>query len=310
MSKKLIAVASAAALALTALVGIAPASAAAPTITETSTNSTGAGTASSPFVVDVPDTGIITVAAGSAILIKADALEIGDVVTFTATGAVRLLEAEVAAASANFNTTTLGKTSLVFTRTDNVAKDVWAYTTSTTVGTVAVSIVRTGTSIAETFYIEGEAGVKYNVTNVSGAPTTLANTATATVSFTVTDAFGNLVEASDVISDTNTRAASVGIPAWNASKKVYEVIVTSSGTAPFVASLDIGAAAVAGFPAAADSFAVVINSTGVAAQIAALTAQLAALTIIKDRKVSKLKYNRLAKKWNAAFPSQKVWVKP
>ena len=45
-------------------------------------------------------------------------------------------------------------------------------------------------------------------------------------------------------------------------------------------------------------------------QVTELQAQLAALEIIKDRKVSKLKYNRLARKWNAAFPSNKVWVKP
>jgi hypothetical protein len=45
-------------------------------------------------------------------------------------------------------------------------------------------------------------------------------------------------------------------------------------------------------------------------QVTELQAQLAALQIIKDRKVSKLKYNRLARKWNRAFPSNKVWVKP
>jgi hypothetical protein len=50
--------------------------------------------------------------------------------------------------------------------------------------------------------------------------------------------------------------------------------------------------------------------TALTAQVTALQAQLAALQIIKDRKVSKLKYNRLARKWNAAFPSNKVWVKP
>jgi hypothetical protein len=50
--------------------------------------------------------------------------------------------------------------------------------------------------------------------------------------------------------------------------------------------------------------------TNLTAQLATLQAAFAALTIIKDRKVSKLKYNRLARKWNAAFPSNKVWVKP
>ena len=50
--------------------------------------------------------------------------------------------------------------------------------------------------------------------------------------------------------------------------------------------------------------------TALTAQVASLQAQLAALQIVKDRKVSKKKYNRLARKWNAAFPSNKVWVKP
>ena len=297
MSKKLIAVASAAALALTALVGIAPASATTPTITETTTGSTGSGTAAAPYVVDVPDEGKIQLATdNTAISIEAGSLAIGDVVTFTSTGAVKLLETEVAAASKNFNATTLGKSSFTYTKTNTTAVTIFAYTTSTTAGTVVATITRTGgTTISETFHVEGLEGVKYNVTNVSGMPTSLGNTATATVSFTVTDAFGNLVEnEAAAVSAGNTRS-NVGAPTWNASKKVYEVVVTSPSSSAFVASLDIGAAAVDGFASAADSFAGVINNTATVSQITALTAQVTALTA---------DYNALANKWNKRVASR------
>jgi hypothetical protein len=249
--------------------------------------------------VDVPDAGKIQISTDeTAISIEAGSLAIGDVVSFTSTGAVKMLETEVTAASKNFNATTLGKSSFTYTKTNTTAVTIFAYTTSITAGTVVATITRTGgTTISETFHIEGEAGVKYNVTNVTGMPTSLSNTATATVSFQVTDAFGNLVEAAaSAVSADNTRS-NVGAPSWNASKKVYEAVVTSPSSSAFVASLDIGATAIDGFASPADSFAGVINNTTTVAQVTSLTAQVTALTA---------EYNALAKKWNARVDSKRA----
>ena len=44
------------------------------------------------------------------------------------------------------------------------------------------------------------------------------------------------------------------------------------------------------------------------AQVTALSAQLLVSRLIADS-VTQLKYNRLARKWNAAFPSQRVALK-
>ena len=154
------------------------------------------------------------------------------------------------------------------------------------------------------------------MTEVTGVPATLANTKTAVVSFKMTDVFGNLItlDTELAISTGTVRTGGYGAVTRDAAAGVYKVTLTSSSDKAFVASVDMGAAAhsgaLLGFAAPADSFLSVVNSAGVSEQITLLTAQLAALQIIKDRKVSKLKYNRLARKWNAAFPSQKVWVKP
>jgi hypothetical protein len=318
MSKKLIAVASAAALALSALVAV-PANAAGPDVALTTTNSTGSGTAAAPYLVDVPAGNKIQVATdGTAITFVVGGvtdLAAGDVVTATASGSVKLLLTQVTEPSANFNASTLGVGSLSSTRTDDSTYTFHAYTTSaTTTGTVVVSISRAGAvSSTVTTHIEGVAGPKHTVTVTTPAPALLASGLTATVKFTVADVFGNPVVAdADAISASNTRL-NMGAPTWSTTGLTYESVLTSTGSAAFVGSLDIGAADVAGMPDPNDSIVAVVNSTtqaAVDAQVASLTAQVAALQVIVDRKVTKKRYNTLARKWNRAFPSQKVWVKP
>jgi hypothetical protein len=53
----------------------------------------------------------------------------------------------------------------------------------------------------------------------------------------------------------------------------------------------------------------VLNSGDQSVAIAALQKQVADLQVIVDRKVSKKRYNTLARKWNRAFPSQAVKLK-
>jgi hypothetical protein len=317
MSKKLIAVASAAALALSVLVGVAPASATAPSIAVL--GGTGAGTsASAPVEISVPynntidhdGSGSIDTAAKFTIGTN-PALAIGDVITVTPSADVRLVESEIEAASANFNASTLGKTSLTFTKTNTDAVEFYAYTTKAAIGTVKIDISRTGLNTSTTFYIEGLPGLKHTVANVTGLPTTLANTASAVVNFTVNDVFGNVIEdeEADISADT-VRAGGFGLITWNASKKAYQSTLTSGSSSVFLASIDLKGEDVLGMPDAADVISAIVNNAGVSDQIASLTAQIAALQVIVDRKVTKKRYNTLARKWNRAFPSQKVWVKP
>jgi len=297
MSKKLIAVASAAALALTALVGVAPAMASAPSI---AWEGTGGTTASAPTEIVVPynNTVVHDATPDTAVEIvigTSPALVIGDVVTITATGSVKLLESEITAASANFNASALGKTSLTYTKTNTTAITAYAYTTSTTVGTVKIDIARTGLNTSNTYYIEGTPGLKHTVKNVSGVPATMTATATSVVEFEVYDVFGNVIEDEEAAVSSGTTRTNMGLITWSATKKKYQSTLTSAGTSPFVASLDIGAATVLGMPSPADSIVAVINNTGVAAQITALTAQITALTA---------DYNALAAKWNKRVASK------
>jgi hypothetical protein len=318
MSKKLIAVASATALALSALVGVAPAMASAPSIALA--GGTGSGTSAAPQVISVPYNNTLDHAgtpetAVEFVIGSSPALAIGDVITVTATGDVKLVEAEVDTANANFDVTTLGKTSLTYTKTNTTAVTFFAYTTKVTTGTVKVDITRTGLSTSNTYYIKGAAGLKHTVSDVAGVPATLLNTKTATISFTVKDVFGNLIENdAATISASNTRV-NMGAPTWNATTKKYESVLTSPSSSAFVASLDLGGADIDGMADAADAISAVVNNPAVAtanaaatAQIAALTAQLAASRPIATS-VTKKKYNTLARKWNAAFPSQKVALK-
>jgi hypothetical protein len=334
MSKKLIAVASAAALALTALVGIAPA-------TASSTAVLGAGfvassgvndgtTADKAATVNVPSLNTLTAAGLTAGLLDIGATT-GDVIEITTTGSVKVIRdlTGLDTDSANWNVSTLGKSTLTYgaDQTD----DSYVYSTSTTAGSVTVKVTSATLSLTKTFYVKGVAGLGHAL-KVTG-PSILTKTKVGVISATVTDIFGNAVEdqvaaaaAAGKISITVTRFpdASASGPAaglvWNATAKNYQGEITSASDSPFTVQVTmVGGDAFAAIPdidGIADAEDVKIfnvnspESTTATTQVAALTAQLAALQIIKDRKVSKLKYNTLARKWNAAFPSQKVWVKP
>jgi hypothetical protein len=198
------------------------------------------------------------------------------------------------------------------------------YNTSTTAGTFTVSL-KSATSSAQgsPVYVEGVAGTAYNF-NVT-APATLAAGTAGEITFKITDMFGNELEdnaagkghidSHDSISGVS--APTLGAVSWSTTRKLYYASLSAVATAvEFAYSFNILTETIAdigGLAKPKRTGIFVVNgttNTTAATQIAALTAQLAALQIIKDRKVSKLKYNTLARKWNAAFPSQKVWVKP
>jgi hypothetical protein len=316
MSKKLIAVASAAALALTALVGVAPAMAApAGALTDFTAGTAGTGTSAAPYLISVPSANSL-VAAANAVTYTISGLATGDAVRVDTTGGIKIMTSITlfTGPSSGVNVSTLGTTSYSTTTDDDGSIVLKMFTTSTTAGTIVMTTTRTGLSASSTTYLQGTvtADGEHTISAVAGVPATMAKLATAALTFTVKDVFGNAVEA-DVSILALTAQTNLSVITWDATAKVYKTTLTAPSAGAFVATIDLGAAEVAGLADTSDAAVLVVNGAANATattQIALLVAQLAALQIIKDRKVSKLKYNRLARKWNAAFPSQKVWVKP
>jgi hypothetical protein len=328
MSKKLIAVASAAALALSALVGVAPANAntfavAVSNDSGTSPAQVAAGksadgvTAATSYNVNVPSSDVIRSngTAGETTALKFDVTTTTarGQVDVTATGGVRLITADELAAGAKVAT---GKTSL----TDFSANSVltfYAITTSTTAGTVVVS--NAGNS--KTVYVAGESDWAYKL-NLS-APASVALGGDIKITGTVKDAFGNDLTAELTSGDfdlTGIVGATGGTLTYTASTKSYEFKYTAPTTAtPVAIQIKLNAAntptkvTAFGDPVASAFF--TVNATDLTAQVAALTAQVAALQAQlansrpKANSVTKKRYNTLARKWNAAFPSQRVALK-
>jgi hypothetical protein len=316
MSKKLIAVAAAAALALTGLVGIAPANATAPVMTFTTssgvTELTTPGTASVPMIQNVPDTNTLDNHDSAEISIANTVA--GDVVTITTSGKVRLTTAETVG-SADVDVTKLGTQSYTTTMTGAGPTIMFANTTDEVATEIKWSVARVGSTTSGSLWIQGLAGQAYAVTDIV-VPSALASAASSEVRFKVRDVFGNQLKTATITGGVKGAANTVNA-VWDAANSWHDATVTSNTNRVFVLTIDgdndLSITDVAGFADESVTSLHIVNgaaSATASAQVALLVAQLAALQIIKDRKVSKLKYNRLARKWNAAFPSQKVWVKP
>jgi hypothetical protein len=313
MSKKLIAVASAAALALTALVGVAPANAATMTVTGATT---GAGTAADPYDINVPDDNIISTDNGQALNVAFTNLAAGDVISVTTTGAVKVTQTSLTVASRDLDNTTVGKSSLSITSSAGANVAWLLYTTSsTTTGTAVVTVTRPGLVTTNTYHIKGINGVGYNVSALSGMPATLAAGATAVVSFKVTDVFGNPVE-SDFVDKVQVGAIGTDggdvDSTFDAAIGAHKFTLSGSADPSYVmVDLDV-ASSVAGLASKKDEVTAFFNTTAASAissEVTTLTSQVAALTAQLAASVTKKRFNKLARKWNAAFPSQKVALK-
>jgi hypothetical protein len=305
MSKKLIAVASAAALALTALVGIAPSAAtSAPAIAITpNVAGASAGTSSSsPATVDVLRDNVVTTATSKAVAVDISNLVAGDVYTVKATGGVRILTTELTA-TADFDASKAGFTDFTdtFAAGDDVAWFAFTTSTSTTPGSIVLTYNRTGSSAvsgSQTVYLQGLSAnaVKYNLTEVTNMPTTLAKGAKQKFQFKVTDINGNVLENAmsthTAVTVTGSAAAAV---TWNSVTKLHEFEITSPSSDVFLVSIDLGASGIAGRVAEKDTAAFVVNSPAVASANASLTSQVAALVTA---------YNALAAKWNKKVASK------
>jgi hypothetical protein len=324
MSKKLIAVASAAALALSALVAMP--SVATPGVagvgpfqvevlgneTTNQVNRTG-GTSSLPLQVYVPSGDVLRT---SGYAPTADALPTGsstalrvniqtpgatDAITITATGGVKVVTDTQFAASTTTSAT--GVQSLTVAAAAGDAT-VYAYTTSTTAGTLVVSAA--GSS--RTIHIQGLSNVATNAYKLSfTGSASSAIGGTISVTGTVKDMFDNLLTpAASNLTVTTMGGSLTGTAATpsdflvNATTKVVTFTVPSSTTASQVA-VSVSAVnppiAYTAFPGRSVTSFFLTNAVDLTAQVTALTAQVAALTA---------DYNALAAKWNKRVASKKA----
>ena len=322
MSKKLIAVASAAALALAGLVGIAPANSAvgpfAVTHTGAATNHVvrDGSTATKAIQIQVPSDDVIrtnttsTEAGGNtsnstAVKFVVTTPGTTDAITVSSTGGVKVLSATQFAASTTTSAT--GTQTLTVPAADGSA-DIYAYTTSTTAGTVVISAA--GSS--KTYNIVGLATTAYKMNFTQGASAPLEGKFTLTG--TVKDAFGNDMTTALAFGDFNitilggsaaaTKAAVVTANfKYTAATKTYTITGSVRDTAGSQAVvIDIGNRLIAGTKVTAFGDPVVeqfftVTANDLATQVTALTAQVAALTA---------DYNALAAKWNKRVADKKA----
>ena len=330
MSKKLIAVASIAALALSALVA-APAQANV-TLTADGTNistTTGVGSAATPLLHASPEANDLvwtsTENATNTVVRYTVTTAQNKVVTVNATGGIRLVT-ELTSATNGVNASS-GVAQLSVNSGSSTSVIFYAYTTSTTAGTVAVSYEGSTSSLS----LRSKAGGAYNISVT--APANVGEGATVSLDATVTDVFGNTITDTNkgesvvrpfaAASTTVTRTGAVALvgdaATWNSIRKVWEAKVTgSAGGGSAAASVEltgVTSLTTLGLPAPRTVAFVSLNTTDLAAANLALTAQVAALQAqmadmrTKARSVTKKKYNTLARKWNAANPGARVALK-
>jgi hypothetical protein len=298
IKKPFIAIASAFALVATAFLA-APANASTTALTVNGTAAATAGTSSATAVV-LPVPSDNSVDSADALRIGITGLTAGSSVTATATNA-KLVSSVTAGSSVVSAASGLG--SLTVSTGTGTTADIYVYTTTTDVGTVAVTI---GGNVT-TYFVKGSAGSAYNLSVVAPAIANLGGTAVVTA--TTTDVFGNTVT-NATISSVVIRG-SVGTFTYNSSTKRYEATFTALSTeGSSVVSNTITATAVAGLPKPVTEVVSTIAVTDLAGQVALLQAKVdeleAKLLVEKgkteaqqDRAIkNKNKYNRLAKRWN------------
>jgi hypothetical protein len=314
MSKKLIAVASAAALALSALVAV-PASA---NVAVEFTNGENDGSTKGLALQ-------ITVPYENELVAPTDDVERefftlveatftiptkGDTLNVTTTGKVRVIDEETT--KTNKYVASSGLTSWSYKALkNNDAVTFYVYTTSTTAETFTVSLGKNSTE----FWIQGEAGPAYNIAVT--APKSIVTKDTPdepNVLVVVTDVFGNELD------DDNTDAP-VGsvLPAGEELADINEFVyddgkwgatLTAEEKGTYALSVVIDKPdAVTGLAKPVFSYFSTFTAGSLQEQLVALQEQVAALQATIAKRVTKKRFNKLARKWNAAFPTQKVKLK-
>ena len=331
MSKKLIAVASAAALALSALVVMPTVATATPgpfavEATGAATNQTlrDGTTAAKSIQINVPSADVLEVNEADDVsgLTDSTAIELdikvptaGAAVTVTSTGGVKVVS-ETDWADADSST---GVQSLSVSADTAGDAKVYAYTTTTAGGTVVVSSAGSST----TFFVSGLSTSPYKMNFTLGASAPIGGKFTLTG--TVKDALGNdlttpLTAGQFEITILGGSAAipkAAGTDAafdfkYTAATKTYEFkgdVRDSAGSQAVVIEFANAADEVTAFGDPVNEQFFTVTGADLTAQVAALTAQVAALQATVAKRVTKKRYNTLARKWNRANPTAKVALK-
>ena len=307
MSKKLIAVASAAALALSALAApalAAPVAAGSFAVQmSTSVNAgSGADATTNAITVNVPTEDVIrasaTAADTTAVTFGVDTTTTTGAVSVSSTGGIKLLTLTQLQDTANTDSTS-GTQTLSLAAVASEA-EFYAFTTSTTAGTVTIS---NGGNTA-VYYVKGVSAKGYKMT-VSG-PSVASNGVAYEFTAVVSDMFGNpttgLASANFVATGLGAFTAAPAVTRTEtATKGTYklklgtgDVASSGAGLLSVVLTTAIYAEAEASFGKRVSTATLSVNSSDPSVTIAALTASVAALTA--DYNALAVKFNKKVKK--------------
>jgi hypothetical protein len=299
MSKKLIAVAAAAALALTGLVAT-PATSAVGAWSLAVTGADGGNglTSASAYTVKIPTQDVLRYnatagATTSVFRVVTTTPGTTDVVRAVATGGVEVVTAATYDAATS-KTTATGAADVSATSADGNAT-FYVYSTSTANGTVTFSSGANSSVIN----VKGITPAAYNVV-VKSAPATAATAVETKVDFTVTDAFGNAIEATTAATITKVGPVSLSNPAsltWDTDRKTLTASFTGSAAGNASINVELGATKIDAFGTPKTVFFTTAIGGTQTELITALTAQVAALTA---------DYNSLAARWNKRVADKKA----
>jgi hypothetical protein len=304
MSKKLIAVAAAAALALTGLVAAPANSTVGPFAITVNGESAGTGlNADAAYTVKLPTQDVLRYnsthgATTSTFRIEVQTPGTTDTVRVVTTGGVKALtKTAFDGLTSTTNNTKVGTADVSQAAVGGSAEFI-LYTTSTTAASVTVS----SGSNSQTFWVKGINPAAYNVVAKSN-PTTVATSADTKIDFTVTDAFGNAIEATQTVVITKVGPINLSTASaltWDTDRKTLYLTVSGSAAGNASVNVEIGAAngatKVDAFGTPKTSFFTVAVGGTQAELITALTAQVTALTA--DYK--------LAARWNKRVADKKA----
>ena len=321
MSKKLIAVAAAAALALTGLVA-APANA----TTISSVTLYHSGSAAGIATVSHPDSDSAVTAntwasarnvvfntrtteAATRTAVRFDVVTAAaGSVTVAATGGVRLATSPDDAAGVALKVDAGSQSLAGSTVTGALTYTFYAWNTSTTAGKVEIST----SGSKNTYYVKGVAGPAYNLKDVTFPTSLYTGQTDGKVTYKVTDAYGNELAAGGSITPTGFGSGSNGAATYSATTKLWTSVLGTVSEDNVAVALALATADLSanGFAKPVKSAFKLISGGALADQVTALTAQVtslqAQLAALTAGTVTKAKYNKLARKWNRANPSNRV----
>jgi hypothetical protein len=318
MSKKLIAVASAVALSLSALVAT-PAMASSFTVkvdevvTASHTSATNPGAVAPSSAMTSRTLDYRTSASTSRNVVRFDVDTVaGTTINVTSTAGVLVVDdivnADATARNVGAGSTSYSKTTVAGLTTVTF----YAYSTSTTPGTVVIE----SASQKATYFVKGVAGGAYNLVGLKFPTSILQGVSEANsedlVTFKITDVFGNeLAGAASAVAVKALGASASTTITYSTVRKQYEAAIFSATGSSVAISVELTATDLSanGFAKPIKTAFATVSAGDLATQVAALTAQVAALQATVAKRVTKKRYNTLARKWNKAFPTQKVALK-